>query len=73
MAGGCGPRKRPVRLPEVLTPDEVAAVLHLMAGINGLVARLLYGTECGSWGRSGCAYGTLIWLSSNPCFYETLV
>ena len=36
--------KRPARLPEVLTVDEVAAVLRLMDGINGLVARLLYGT-----------------------------
>ena len=36
--------KRPARLPEVLTSNEVAAVLRLVDGINGLVARLLYGT-----------------------------
>lgn len=36
--------KRPARLPEVLTADEVGAVLRLMDGVNGLVARLLYGT-----------------------------
>lgn len=38
---------RPVprrRLPVVLTPDEVAAVLGRMTGVHGLLARLLYGT-----------------------------
>jgi len=35
--------KEPERLPVVLTPDEVQAVLHEMEGPNGLVARLLYG------------------------------
>ncbi len=38
---------RPVpkrRLPVVLSPDEVAAVLGRMEGEHGLVARLLYGT-----------------------------
>jgi integron integrase len=35
-------RKR--RLPEVLSPDQVARVLGLMAGEHALLARLLYGT-----------------------------
>lgn len=35
--------KEPDRLPVVLTPEEVQAVLHEMEGPNGLVARLLYG------------------------------
>ncbi len=38
---------RPVprrRLPTVLAPDEVAAVLARMSGVHGLLARLLYGT-----------------------------
>jgi integron integrase len=35
---------RPKRLPVVLTRDEVKAVLGRLAGLNGLVARLLYGT-----------------------------
>lgn len=37
--------KRPVRLPEVLTRDEVNSLLHHMTGTCGLVAALLYG--CG--------------------------
>jgi len=36
--------KRPARLPEVLTEEEVARVLRLIDGVNGLLARLLYGT-----------------------------
>lgn len=36
--------KRPARLPVVLTPNEVAAVLERMQGVHGLMARLLYGT-----------------------------
>ena len=32
------------RLPTVLAPDEVAAVLARMSGVHGLLARLLYGT-----------------------------
>jgi integron integrase len=35
-------RKR--RLPEVLSPDQVARVLGLMSGEHALLARLLYGT-----------------------------
>ncbi|MBY0458722.1 MAG: integron integrase [Gemmataceae bacterium] len=35
---------RPKRLPVVLTRDEVRAVLGRLDGVNGLVARLLYGT-----------------------------
>jgi integron integrase len=35
--------KRPPRLPVVLTPDEVAAVLALMHGTAALMASLLYG------------------------------
>jgi integron integrase len=34
---------RPVRLPVVLTPDEVRAVLNRMSGVPRLVALLLYG------------------------------
>lgn len=36
--------KRPARLPTVLDRDELRAVLGRMDGVNGLVARLLYGT-----------------------------
>jgi integron integrase len=36
--------KRPARLPVVLSQREVAAVLDRMAGVHGLMARLLYGT-----------------------------
>ena len=35
--------KEPDRLPVVLTPDEVTALLDQMDGTNGLVAYLLYG------------------------------
>jgi integron integrase len=36
--------QRPVRLPVVLTRDEVTSVLQRMDGTTGLVARLLYGS-----------------------------
>jgi integron integrase len=36
--------KRPRRLPAVLTPEEVGAVLRCVDGTSGLVLRLLYGT-----------------------------
>jgi integron integrase len=36
--------KRPARLPVVLTPGEVAAVLERMQGTHALMARLLYGS-----------------------------
>lgn len=36
--------KRPHRLPVVLTQNEAGALLAEISGINGLVARLLYGT-----------------------------
>jgi len=36
--------KRPQRLPVVLTPAKVRAVLGRMDGVYGLMARLLYGT-----------------------------
>ncbi|MBT9540218.1 integron integrase [Thiobacillus sp.] len=36
--------KRPQRMPVVLTRDETRAVLDRMAGVYGLMARLLYGT-----------------------------
>ena len=36
--------KRPQRLPVVLTREEVQRVLGMMIGINGLLARLMYGT-----------------------------
>ncbi len=36
--------KRPRRLPVVLTPGEVRAVLDRMDGVYGLMARILYGT-----------------------------
>lgn len=36
--------KRPQRLPTVLTPEEVRALLAQMEGIHALMARLLYGT-----------------------------
>jgi len=36
--------KKPQRLPTVLTPAEVAAVLERMEGTHALMARLLYGT-----------------------------
>ncbi|MCP3848870.1 MAG: integron integrase, partial [Gammaproteobacteria bacterium] len=36
--------KTPVRLPVVLSLYEVDALLNMMQGMNGLVARLLYGS-----------------------------
>jgi integron integrase len=36
--------KRPQRLPTVLTPEEVGAVLSQIDGVQQLMARLLYGT-----------------------------
>ena len=36
--------KRPQRLPVVLTVSEVRKILSLIPGINGLIARLMYGT-----------------------------
>lgn len=36
--------RTPKRLPVVLTPDEVMAVLLRLEGRHGLIARLLYGT-----------------------------
>jgi integrase len=36
--------KRPVRVPVVLTKDEVRAVLSKMTGTNKLLAHILYGT-----------------------------
>lgn len=36
--------KAPRRLPVVLTPSEVRALLEQMGGVTGLVARLPYGT-----------------------------
>ena len=36
--------KRPQRLPTVLTPEEVGAVLAQIDGVQQLMARLLYGT-----------------------------
>lgn len=36
--------KKPQRMPTVLSPQEVEAVLAKMSGTPGLVARLLYGT-----------------------------
>ena len=35
---------RPVRVPTVLTPDEVKRVIHSMSGTPQLVAKLLYGS-----------------------------
>jgi len=36
--------KRPVRVPEVLDPGQVKALLKQLAGVHQLMARLLYGT-----------------------------
>jgi integron integrase len=36
--------KRPTRLPVVLTPEEVRAILARVAGTSALILRLLYGT-----------------------------
>lgn len=35
--------KRPKRLPVVLTPEEVEAILRLMTGLTRLICELLYG------------------------------
>ncbi len=43
--------KRPRRLPVVLSREEVQRVLRKMTGINGLLARLMYGTGTGFWGH----------------------
>ena len=37
-------RVRPLRLPTVLTQAEVRILLAHLEGVNGLLARLLYGT-----------------------------
>lgn len=42
--GGFTRARRPHRLPVVLSPDEVAAVLARLAGVPQLVCWLLYGT-----------------------------
>jgi integrase len=36
--------KKPMRLPTVLTPEEVAAVLARLDGVHWLIASLLYGS-----------------------------
>lgn len=36
--------KRPKRLPVVLTQSEISTLLDNMTGVNGLIARLIYGT-----------------------------
>lgn len=36
--------KRPQRIPEVLTPEQVRALLKQLTGTHQLIARLLYGT-----------------------------
>jgi integrase len=36
--------KRPVRIPEVLSPEQVRRLLGQMEGSHQLIARLLYGT-----------------------------
>jgi len=36
--------KRPKRLPVVLTQSEVSSLLDNMTGVNGLIAKLIYGT-----------------------------
>jgi integron integrase len=36
--------KKPIRLPVVLTKEEVFAVLHALPGVHNLIGRLLYGT-----------------------------
>lgn len=36
--------RRPARIPEVLTPEQVRALLKQLTGVHQLVARLLYGT-----------------------------
>ena len=43
--------KRPRRLLVVLSREEVQRVLRKMTGINGLLARLMYGTGTGFWGH----------------------
>ena len=47
--------KAPVRLPVVLTRDEVASVLARLEGVHRLIGALLYGTACASW--RGCVCG----------------
>jgi integron integrase len=42
--GDLKPAKKPERLPEVFTREEVQAILARMTGLKGLMARLLYGT-----------------------------
>lgn len=41
---GIGRPKQQVRLPVVLTPEEVQRILLVMVGVYGLIARVLYGT-----------------------------
>ena len=46
--------KRPRRLPVVLSREEVRRVLREMTGINGLLARLMYGTGMRAMGAERC-------------------
>ena len=46
--------KRPRRLPVVLSREEVQRVLREMTGINGLLARLMYGTGMRAMGAERC-------------------
>jgi hypothetical protein len=46
--------KRPVRLPVVLSREEVTALLRQLRGTPWLMASLMYGPACGSWNVRGC-------------------
>jgi Phage integrase, N-terminal SAM-like domain len=45
--------KRPARVPVVFNRDEVKRPLAQLSGACGLIARLLYGQDCGLWRRCG--------------------
>lgn len=44
MAAGIQSAKRPVRLPVILTSDEIQQLLRNLHGVHYLIGRLLYGT-----------------------------
>jgi site-specific recombinase XerD len=54
------PARKSVRLPVVLTKEEVRETLKRLEGLNWLVANLLYGRACVCKTRSGCGSSLLI-------------
>lgn len=64
---GIARAKRPRRIPVVLTREEAQLLLAQMSGTHGLMARLLYGTGCGSW--SACSFASRTWISRGSSWW----